>query len=463
VTLKTHKDFVRRNAFPSESDAVEIDAGHALSSAEESPEGLLHRTDIEPTNCWTVLHLPVHLATEFQLRFKDGIIEHAWEEADRRLSMAARRRSDAARKQRDELRASYSLPGDQILLGECSTATNAVGTFVRNGTSAEIIGIAANAVARRIIAALRKDPMGAPDLTDLLDGLADVLTERPDTHFCTPQIQSRLALEWANDGERGAGLALLDSTISVVEEILREGISPLIAARNLAVAHLAKADICNAAEQPEACLVAASRGWEWSQFADAACRSFAIERYYRVLRNQHHPECVITAAADLVRHMRAEAGNVTDWVFLDWPELPKGENTMTNADAYFYRCEAIVYSEIRKPLLKLRDKCGGRREAAKILGWNLVDVNRVLDTKPLADLSAPVALELTEQDLMRHSLTDLRKIVRSAVVRSLEHLGPTLHPGRQCKRDEGKRTIARFLNQDDSFVRRAMEQPEWGR
>ena len=132
---------------------------------------------------------------------------------------------------------------------------------------------------------------------------------------------------------------------------------------------------------------------------------------------------------------------------------------MTYAGANFAHHEAIVYNEIRKPLAKLRDECGGRLRTARILGWKLSDVNKVLDTPPLTQFAASPVLELTIDDLKKCSLVEIRQIVRCAVVKSLKRLGATLYPADRAEGDEGKRVIARFLRVDDSFVRRAMDHP----
>jgi hypothetical protein len=277
---------------------------------------LENSSTVEPNTAeQRLLHLPSPFIAKHRSKFKNGVVWHAWARADAKLSKRARHVRYCVREYRDAYREAFGLLGNTVLLDYCSSAVSAVRVLVEGRTALEAVGLAADKAARLTIAAIKQDPVGAPDLTDVLEGLADTLTERPDTQFCGPHVLIALAPRLAMDGELEVAVELLDSTIVVLNKALKAGTSCILVAQYLALALCAKADLHEMAGEPEARLLAVRRAWQQVQSANATYRHFVIPRYRKVLEDQHHPDEVIQAARLLERQLAAEvAGNPVDWV-----------------------------------------------------------------------------------------------------------------------------------------------------
>ena len=219
---------------------------------------------MQPLPLNKVLVLPSSLAAEHAAMFRNGVVTDAWDKADAVLAKATLRRRFLAREERDEIRDGYPLPGDQNLLQECSLAADKVTKLVARAATVPEIGLAADKAAGLIFAAINNDLLGAPDLTDDLEGVVDVLTARPDLQFCVPQTQIALALAWALDGEPEAARSLLSSTIRVLNEVNLAGTAPALVARNLALAYCASSDLCHAEGKVEQRLLAVKKAWMWA-------------------------------------------------------------------------------------------------------------------------------------------------------------------------------------------------------
>lgn len=164
-----------------------------------------------------VLRISVRTAAAHPLTYPNGVVWHAWERADAGLPEGTRRDRHWVREYRDAYREAFGPLADPALLDRCSRAAARVRGLLDDGASMAEIGAAADTAAELILFAIAKDPDGAPDLTDLLEAIADALTERPDTQFCVPHILIALALLLAKDGEPEVAMQLLDTTIQVLD------------------------------------------------------------------------------------------------------------------------------------------------------------------------------------------------------------------------------------------------------
>jgi hypothetical protein len=195
----------------------------------------------------------------------------------------------AARQRRDRELGMIPFPGDQRTYELCDAAITSVRILVETNRHADEIKAAATGATSNIVAGCRREPGTAPWYADLLETLADTLSERRDTEFCSVETLISLAALWDQDGETPAAKLLLELLISQLKRPRSPRSKSQGNARGLAVAHCAFAALLRSESERPQRLIAVRRALEASDAAHDRIVLFVLSQYRLALEAQHGP------------------------------------------------------------------------------------------------------------------------------------------------------------------------------